>query len=97
MTFFFFWRSTQTQRRDLKLSVPTLARNLFCLSALKRIQSYGPLKVPLRAPKGFMDPQLRTTALKKRLSASKLVALAVTTFVRDLVTSQQEVILSNIT
>ena len=60
--FFYFWRSTQTQRRDLKLSVPTLARNLFCLSALKRIQSFGPLKVPLRTPKGFMDPRLRTTA-----------------------------------
>ena len=60
----FFWRSTQTQRRDQKLSVPTLARDLFCLSALKRIQSYGPLKVPLRTPKGFMDPRLRTTDIE---------------------------------
>ena len=58
---FFFRRSTQTQTRDLKLIVPTLARYLFCLSALKRIQSYGPLKVPLRTRKGFMDPRLRTT------------------------------------
>ena len=29
VTFFFFWRSTQPQGGDLKLNVPTLARNLF--------------------------------------------------------------------